>query len=168
MSGANGDAGARQRPILVVDSDDDQRSFIRNVLSRRGFRIRALATGREALRAAAREQPSLVVLEVALSDTSGYDVCRALRERLGDRIAILFTSHDRTGSADRVAGLLLGADDYLAKPLRGDELLACVQRELCRVRARRISPPVRESVYLDDRGPDIVRRLRGRGFVDGN
>ena len=75
----------------------------------------------------------LVLLEVRLDDTSGYEVCRRLREEHGEALPIIFVSQDRTESSDRVAGLLLGADDYLAKPVQPGELVARVQRHLRRL-----------------------------------
>lgn len=127
MNGFRSPVAALQPPIFVVDPDARQRSFVGRVLGRAGFRTHAIATGEEALVAALRERPRLVVLEVRLSDISGYEVCRALKEAFGDAIAIVFMSRDRTEPSDRVAGLLLGADDYLEKPLAGDELLARVR-----------------------------------------
>jgi DNA-binding NarL/FixJ family response regulator len=114
-------------PVLVVDPDPGQRSFIGALLARAGLRAEAVATGEQALEAARRERPQLVVLEVRLGDISGYEVCRALREEFGDGLGIMFVSADRTDPCDRVAGLLIGADDCLGKPLAGDELLARVR-----------------------------------------
>ena len=76
-----------------------------------------------------------MILEVRLADISGYEVCRDLKEDFDDAIAVIFTSADRTEPSDKVAGLLLGADDYLAKPLAGSELLARVIAVLRRVGA---------------------------------
>jgi DNA-binding NarL/FixJ family response regulator len=114
-------------PVLVVDPDPAQRSLVRRLVERAGFRSEAVATGEQALEAARRERPQLVVLEVRLADISGYEVCRALREEFGDTIGIMFVSADRTDRCDRVAGLMIGADDYLGKPLAGDEPLARVR-----------------------------------------
>jgi len=68
-----------------------------------------------------------VVLEVRVTSISGYEVCRALREEFGDVLGIVFVPSDRTGPSDRVAGLLVGADDHLPQPLSGDELLARIR-----------------------------------------
>lgn len=133
MNGFHDPAALPQPPILVVDPDVGQRRFIGGVLGRGGFRIESIATGEEALAAARRERPRLVVLEVRLADISGYEVCRALKDLFGDAIGVVFTSRDRTEPSDRVAGLMLGADDYLDKPLAGDELLARVRGLLRRV-----------------------------------
>ncbi len=114
-------------PVLVADPDPAQRSLIGGMLARAGFRAEEVATGEEALEAARHRRPQLAVLEVRLGDISGYEVCRALREEYGDALAIVFVSADRTDPCDRVAGLLIGADDYLGKPLAGGELLARVR-----------------------------------------
>jgi DNA-binding NarL/FixJ family response regulator len=114
--------------VVIADPDDDACAGIAAVLETLGCRPRTVATGSQVLAACASERPSLVVLEVHLPDVSGYEVCRALRERYDDDIAIVFTSADRTESADRVAGLLLGADDYIVKPFAPDEFLARMRR----------------------------------------
>lgn len=119
--------------IMVVDPDVQQRSFAMKLLERGGLRTEAYATGEEALAAVQREPPDVVVLEVRLADISGYEVCRDLKEEFDDAVAVIFTSADRTEPSDKVAGLLLGADDYLAKPLAGSELLARVIAVLRRV-----------------------------------
>jgi DNA-binding NarL/FixJ family response regulator len=119
--------------ILVADADRDFRTFAKRVLATAGCRIREAATGHEALAAAAEEQPALVVLDVRLEGPSGYEVCRRLREAYGQGLPIVFVSADRTEPSDRVAGLLLGGDDYLAKPVEADELLARVRRHLLRL-----------------------------------
>jgi two-component system OmpR family response regulator len=121
------EAVGMEGPVLVVDPDPGQRSFIGALLVRAGFRTEAVATGEQALEAARLSRPRLVVLEVRLSDISGYEVCRALREEFGDGIGIVFVSADRTDPCDRVAGLLIGADDCLGKPLAADELVARVR-----------------------------------------
>jgi DNA-binding NarL/FixJ family response regulator len=75
-------------------------------------------------------QPALVLLDVNLAEVSGYEVCRDLRDRYGSDIAIIFLSGDRTEPYDRVAGLLVGADDYIVKPFDEGELLARVRSAL--------------------------------------
>ena len=82
-----------------------------------------MCRGEEALAAAVVERPAAVVLEVDLPDVDGFEVCRELRDRFGDRLPIVLVSGTRVSSHDRVAGLLIGADDYLVKPVDADELL---------------------------------------------
>jgi DNA-binding NarL/FixJ family response regulator len=119
--------------ILIVDSDPSFRRFARRALSEVGFPVRAVASGQEALDCADHETVALVVLEVRLDDMSGYEVCRRLRGEHGEGLPIMFVSQDRTEPSDRVAGLLLGADDYLAKPLDREELVARARRHLQRL-----------------------------------
>ena len=118
--------------ILIVDRDRHSRTLISHVLERVGYTIREAETGEEALAIAKRERPALVVLETLLPAMSGYEVCRELRDELGQELPIIFISETRTEPGDRVAGLLIGADDYLVKPFDPDELLA---------RVRRLMPP---------------------------
>lgn len=76
-----------------------------------------------------------VVLDMCLPDVNGLEVCRELREEFGDELPIMFGSGHRFESFDRVAGLLMGADDYLPKPFDPDELVARLRR-LARSRSR--------------------------------
>jgi DNA-binding response OmpR family regulator len=122
---ANGAAaGFGEAPVLVVDPDGEQRRQVAAMLKRAGFRVKVIESGEEALDEARRERPNLVVLEVRLGDISGYEVCRSLKDEFGDAVGVIFVSHDRTESSDRVVGLMIGADDYLGKPFAADELIA--------------------------------------------
>ena len=69
-----------------------------------------------------------MILDVRLPDLSGYEVCRELRDRLGASVPVMFVSGERIESFDRVAGLLVGGDDYLVKPFELDELVARARR----------------------------------------
>jgi DNA-binding NarL/FixJ family response regulator len=90
----------------------------------------AAADGRQALDLARSERPALVLLDINLPGVSGYEVCRELREAFDGDISIIFVSGERTEPYDRVAGLLLGADDYIVKPFDDGELLARVRSAL--------------------------------------
>ena len=129
------------RSILIVDGDRDFRYAAARVLDRAGLDILEAASGEEALELAANHELVLVLVEVRLPDISGYEICRRLREERGDDLPIIFVSGDRVESFDRVAGLLVGADDYLVKPVASDELVARVRRQLQRAAASRNSPP---------------------------
>jgi DNA-binding NarL/FixJ family response regulator len=118
----------RRGRILVVENDEGFRSMLSIVFRHAGYEAREAATGEEALEAARREQLALVVLEVCLPGISGYEVCHALRKEFGERLPIIFMSGQRVESLDRVAGLLLGADDYLVKPFAPEELLIRVRK----------------------------------------
>jgi two-component system, NarL family, nitrate/nitrite response regulator NarL len=116
--------------ILIVDGDHLSRGLMSRVLKRVGYITCEAETGEEALAAAQRERPALVVLEVLLPGVSGFEVCRELKDEFGEALPIVFVSGTRTDSGDRVAGLLVGGDDYLVKPFDPNELLARVRRLL--------------------------------------
>jgi DNA-binding NarL/FixJ family response regulator len=114
--------------VLVVDDDPDLRMLIATVFADAHARAVEAESGEEALAIAADARPDLVVLDVHLPGMSGYEVCRTLKQRFGDGLPIILLSGERTESFDRVAGLLLGADDYLVKPCAPDELVARARR----------------------------------------
>jgi DNA-binding NarL/FixJ family response regulator len=126
---ANGAAaGTNEAPVLVVDPDHDQGREVATHLQRAGFRAKVVESGEEALEEAQRERPRVVVVEVRLAGISGYEVCRAVRDEFGEAVGVILVSRDRTEKTDRIAGLMLGADDYLAKPVAADELVARAKR----------------------------------------
>ncbi len=115
-------------PILVVDDDEDFRTCVADQLENAGYATVRLANGKAVLPAALAERPAAVVLEVDLPELNGYEVCRELRDRYSDDIPIIFVSGERTDALDRSAGLLVGADDYMVKPVDASELIARVRR----------------------------------------
>jgi DNA-binding NarL/FixJ family response regulator len=121
--------------VVVIDDDEGFCSLVSAVYERAGYAVEVAATGEEALELVRVERPSLFLVEVHLAGMSGYDVCRILRAKFGDAVPIIFVSGDRTESFDRVAGLRLGADDYLVKPVDPDELLARSDRLVGRMRS---------------------------------
>jgi DNA-binding NarL/FixJ family response regulator len=121
--GADGNGGAAAK-ALVVEDDDGLLGLVRRLLELDGLDVIGVPSGEEALEAARAERPTIAILDVSLPGISGYEVCRELRRAYGPQLPILFVSGARTESYDRVAGLLIGADDYLAKPFAPDELLA--------------------------------------------
>jgi DNA-binding response OmpR family regulator len=140
-------------PILVVDDDRNLRQLVRELLEQRGYRVLEAENGREGLELAERERPELVILDVALPSLSGYEVCRALRERFNGDVPVVFLSGERSEPHDRVAGLLLGADDYMTKPFAADELLARVRAVLRRSR------PTRANAGLTPREHEVLQLL---------
>ena len=112
---------------VVVEDDDRMRSLIVEILCAEGLRAVGAASGEEGLRIARESAPRLVVLDVRLPGVSGHEVCRELRRELGESVAIIYVSGERIESYDRVAGLLIGGDDYLVKPFAPDELCARVR-----------------------------------------
>jgi DNA-binding NarL/FixJ family response regulator len=118
--------------ILIADGDDNSRTSVASLLERFGYLTSEATTGYEALDLAAQTRPLLVLLDVELTGVSGYEVCRELRERHGNELPLVLLSATRVASIDRIAGLLLGADDYVVKPFEPDELLARVRSLLRR------------------------------------
>jgi two-component system, NarL family, nitrate/nitrite response regulator NarL len=147
--------------ILIVDDDANYRAFVSTMLGRVGYGTREASSGEEALNSVRRERPSCVLLDVLLPGVTGYAVCRELRDEYGEALPIIFVTGERTEPGDRVAGLLLGADDYVVKPFDPDELLARVRRSIIRSQldGPRRGDRVRALFGLTDRERDIVMRL---------
>jgi DNA-binding response OmpR family regulator len=137
------------RTVLLVDDEPEIVRILRDYLERAGFAVLTAANGDAALAIARRQRPDLVVLDLTLPSLDGLDVARALR-RDGEMPIIMLTA--RTEEADRVAGLELGADDYVAKPFSPREVVARVRAVLRRTQAARAqSDTVRvgEAIVLD-------------------
>jgi two-component system, OmpR family, response regulator RegX3 len=121
-----------QRPtILVVEDERAITEPLAEALEREGFRPAVAGSAAEALERAGTVPPDLVLLDIGLPDGSGLDVCRELRRRTEVPIIMLTA---RGSEADRVAGLELGADDYVVKPFSARELTARVRAVLRRSR----------------------------------
>jgi two-component system, NarL family, nitrate/nitrite response regulator NarL len=118
--------------ILIVDHDDASRLTAVQVAIRLGYDARPTDTGNELLERLGRDRPALAIVEVELSGQSGLDVMRQLHEAFGSDLPVILVSAERTAALDRTAGLMLGADDYLVKPLDSGELLERVKRSLRR------------------------------------
>ena len=115
--------------ILVVDDEPKIARLLRDYLERAGFGVSVAHDGREALMRARTERPDLVILDLGLPALDGLDVTRQLR-RDGDLPILMLTARD--DEADRVAGLELGADDYVTKPFSPREVVARVRAILRR------------------------------------
>jgi DNA-binding NarL/FixJ family response regulator len=115
-------------PVLVADGDAKLRGRAAKVLQKARYRVIEVDNGDDALDAARLELPSLAILEVNLPGLSGYEVCHQLKDEFGDALPVVLVSGDRTETLDRVAGMLIGADDYLVKPIAPDELLVRARR----------------------------------------
>jgi DNA-binding response OmpR family regulator len=123
--------------ILIVDGDAGARGRLAELVGSAGYKAREASCGVEALAAARHAPPSAILLDVALPGMTGYDVCRTLREQFGEELPIIFVSSDRTEPLDRVAGLMIGADDYVTAPFAPAELVARIKRSLTRVHSLR-------------------------------
>jgi len=118
--------------VLVVDDERKIREVVGAYLERQGYQVALFEDGESALAAMTRQRPSLVVLDLMLPDIPGEEVARALRG-VSDVPIVMLTA--RSSENDRVAGLELGADDYLVKPFSVRELAARVAAVLRRARA---------------------------------
>lgn len=115
--------------ILVVDDEPKIRDVVASYLVREGYAVTLADNGRHALDAAFRDRPDLIVLDLKLPDFGGEEVARSVRE-VSDTPIIMLTA--KSGEEDRIAGLKLGADDYLVKPFSVRELAARVAAVLRR------------------------------------
>ena len=120
--------------ILIVDDEPALRLILTTRLSLAGYQVITAADGEEALEVFAKENPDLIVLDVMMPKMDGYGVCQALRQD-SDVPIIMLTALGDVG--DRITGLQLGADDYLAKPFSPKELEARIACVLRRVKDRR-------------------------------
>jgi DNA-binding NarL/FixJ family response regulator len=129
-------AVSEQSCVVIGDGDPSAREEIVDVLEGMGFDVRQADTGVEALRLVRSGRPSAVLLDVALPEISGYQVCHMLRGEYGSELPIVLLSSNRVESYDKTAGLLLGATDYLEKPFSPDELLARLKAHMRQSDAR--------------------------------
>jgi DNA-binding NarL/FixJ family response regulator len=122
--------------ILIVDSDDASRLTAVQVAVRLGYDARPTPTADELVERLGPERPALAIVEVELPGAgNGLDVMRQLHETFDDALPVILVSARQTDAFDRTAGLMLGADDYLTKPVDPAELLARVKRSLRRASA---------------------------------
>jgi two-component system, OmpR family, phosphate regulon response regulator OmpR len=115
--------------LLVVDDDPDLRGLLARYLGEQGFRVSSVADGAAMDAWLARERPDLVILDLMLPGEDGLSIARRLRA--GSRVPIIVLSA-RGEDVDRIVGLEIGADDYLAKPFNPRELLARIRAVLRR------------------------------------
>jgi two-component system OmpR family response regulator len=118
--------------ILVVDDDTEIRSLLHEYLQKQGYRVNAVADGKGLRAAVATSHPDLIILDLMLPGEDGLTLCRELRAKSEIPIIMLTARGDET---DRIVGLEMGADDYVAKPFSPRELLARIQSVLRRARA---------------------------------
>ena len=125
--------------VLVVDDEPDITGLVAYHLAKAGYRVSTAASGAEALRAARDQRPDLVVLDLMLPGLSGYDVLADLRRREDTKAVGVILLTARKEEPDRIKGLALGADDYLAKPFSPQELVLRVGAVLRRLSAPALS-----------------------------
>ena len=116
--------------VLVVEDEEDIAVPLMRTLEREGYEVNRVSGGAEAVAFAVDEGPAVVILDLGLPDMDGIDVCRQMRS--GGYLGGIIMVTARAGELDRVVGLDVGADDYLAKPFGLAELLARVRALLRR------------------------------------
>jgi DNA-binding NarL/FixJ family response regulator len=146
---------ARRTTVLVVDDDAKFRACMSSLLASGSMDAIEAGDANEAIIAARSHRPDAAILDVALPGVSGYGLCRELRDIYGPDLPVLFVSGSRTDPIDRAAGMLVGGDDYLVKPVDPDELLARLRRLL--ERARAWSKP--SSSHLSDREVQVLQLI---------
>jgi len=140
-----------QDHVLVVDDDSEIRSLLREYLQKNGYRVTAVADGKGMWAALEEAHPDIVVLDLMLPGDDGLTLCRNLRARSGMPVIMLTARGEET---DRIVGLEMGADDYLAKPFNPRELLARIKSILRRTRA-----------LPENLQPDDARTIRFAGWT---
>ena len=139
--------------ILVVDDDAELSGLVCELLQREGWAAHAVLTGSDGERDLAVLRPEIVLLDVMLPDANGYDLCRRWRAAWPALGIVMLTA--RGDPLDRVLGLELGADDYLAKPFESRELVARVRALLRRAAPGRAASPL---IRFDGLVIDLLRR----------
>jgi len=152
---------ARRQPearLLVVEDEPNILELLSASLRLAGFEVATATGGLEALQAAQRHRPDLVVLDVMLPDLDGFEVARRVRGA-GLRTPVLFlTARDAT--EDKVKGLTLGGDDYVTKPFSLEEVIARIRAVLRRARTGAASPATRlraADLELDEESHEVWR-----------
>lgn len=136
--------------ILVVDDEWNMRNLIKIYLHKNGFEVRETGSGDAAVNMVRQEPFDLVILDIMMPGTDGWQVCRAIREFSPVPILMLTA---RSDTKDKVKGLNLGADDYLAKPFDPEELVA------------RVFALIRRNAMAQQAGRSLSRTIRLEGLT---
>jgi diguanylate cyclase (GGDEF)-like protein len=147
--------------LLIVEDDSDISNMLRIYFEAQGYESIAVARGEEALEACRRKLPNLVILDILLPDIDGYEVCRQLRGNLRtSHIPIIFLTQ-KDERSDQIAGLELGADDYITKPFDLELLMLRIEGALRRAGWLSLTSPVTglpSSKLIEEQLRQIMRR----------
>ena len=127
---------ASAQKILVVEDEPDIRKLVQYNLAQERFNVLEAEDGEQALKLLQREKPNLVILDLMLPGLSGIELCKLLRQRDETAKLPILMLTAKAGEADRIVGLEMGADDYLAKPFSPREMVARVRAILRRAEAK--------------------------------
>ena len=130
--------------VLVVEDDRDIADLVERYLQKAGFSIELLSSGRDALKAIADRTPDLLILDLMLPHVDGLEICRAVRSEPRTAAIPIIMLTARADESERIVGLEIGADDYVAKPFSPNELVARVRALLRRTQRQ---PETRDLSY---------------------
>jgi DNA-binding response OmpR family regulator len=142
--------------ILVVEDEPSVAEVVGLYLRRAGYVVRIVSDGHAALREIDQQPPTLIVLDLMLPGLDGLAITRHVRER-GDTPIIMLTA--RSQETDRIAGLEMGADDYVTKPFSPQELVSRVRAVLRRAKPSGAEEPIGRALTFDDLRIDPQTRL---------
>ena len=144
--------------ILVIEDDQSIAEIVGILLRAEGFEVSYCADGNQALNAFQVVNPDLVLLDLMLPGRDGVEICRAIRDTSGVPIVMLTA---RSHTSDVVTGLEAGADDYIVKPIKNEELIARI-----RARLRGIETPADNEITVGDLVIDVAGHSVKRGDVN--
>ena len=151
--------GAGVPTILVVDDTPMNLSVLVRILEGSGYRILVARSGAAALDIARQTRPDLMLLDVAMPEMGGFDVCRALKEDPATAETVVIFLSALGESSDKVSGLELGAADYITKPFQSEEVLARVRGHLWRKRLERDLRTSRDNLDSEVRSAGEMQQL---------
>jgi DNA-binding response OmpR family regulator len=158
---------SERQHIVVVDDEPPARDMVRDYLRMHGFEVTTCDGGASLRHVLARQTPDLIVLDLNMPDEDGLTIIRRLKQEIAVPIIMLTAT---AGAIDRIVGLELGADDYLAKPCELRELLARIRSVLRRsaraadAPAARAQPPVRFGTKWLDLDAQVLRDENGHEY----
>jgi len=161
------DGGSKKQlmdgPILVVDDDSTNRTFLAEMLEKQGYKVVTASDGRQALAEFTRVQPSLVLSDIQMPHVNGFEVCRTLKNNPVTRLTPVVLVTGLAASEHRIRGIEAGADDFLNKPFDRSELLARV-RSLLSLKAYTDELECAESVLFA-----LARSIEGKDpYTEGH
>jgi len=125
--------------VLVVEDDPDIAGLVARYLEKSGFEVESISSGTQALAAIASKPPDLLILDLMLPGVDGLEICRSVRSTTATRTIPVIMLTARAEESERIAGLEIGADDYIAKPFSPNELVARVRALLRRAEFHPVS-----------------------------
>lgn len=153
-----------KKQVLLIEDSPTQAQYMRLLLEDAGYQVTFTETGQKGIEIAETSQPDVILLDVVLPDMDGFTVCNLIRKQSRLYIPILMLTEKRTDVADKVGGLMVGADEYLSKSAEDQELLA---RVASLVRIRQVIEEIYkhieggDHVYQTLRQPMLTDRLTG-------